>query len=45
MAPYGGKKKQLHIAGVVITFPFGSTNCIRFKGYYLSPQRTPLKLR
>ena len=40
MAPYGGKKKQLHIAGVVITFPFGSTNCIRFKGYF-SAQGTP----
>jgi len=26
------------------TFPFGSTNCIRFKGYYLSPIWTPLKL-
>ena len=27
------------------TFPFGSTNCIRFKGYYLSPLWTPLKRR
>ena len=25
------------------TFPLGSTNCIRFKGYYLSPLWTPLK--
>lgn len=25
---------------VVLTFPFGSTNCIRFKGY-ISAQGTP----
>ena len=24
-------------------FPYDSINCIRFKGYYLSPVRTPLK--
>ena len=34
------QKKQI----TILTFPFGSTNCIRFQGYYLSPQiGTPLK--
>jgi len=37
--------KTGHKLGTVnaFTFPFGSTNCIRFKGYNLSPVRTPLK--
>ena len=31
------KEGKNNIYNVAFTFPFGSTNCIRFKGYYLSP--------
>lgn len=46
MARRNGSKNEntaMVIGMHYFTFPFGSTNCIRFVGYDLSPQRTLLK--
>lgn len=40
------KNRRSYINSVTPAFPFGSTSCIRFKGYDLSPHvGTPLKLK
>ncbi|MDR6943128.1 hypothetical protein J2W55_002981 [Mucilaginibacter pocheonensis] len=41
MAPFKEGKNNTQAA---FTFPFGSTNCIRFKGYYLSPLKDTPKV-
>ena len=41
MAPFKEGKNNTQVA---FTFPFGSTNCIRFKGYYLSPLKDTPKV-